>query len=63
MLTITITPTGLFLDDLSDELYKEISVYCELTHYKGRTFAIYNTPEKLYKTLLKLSYQYDIELN
>ena len=62
MLTITITPTMLTFKDLTDglanRLHSEIGLkWCD----KGYYF-VEGDEKHLFKTLLKLSYTYDIEI-
>lgn len=61
MLTIILTPTALRFKGLSDELHAELSKdYLIEETRKGH--AIKGEPTELFKTLLKLSYTYDIEI-
>ena len=61
MLTITITPTMLVFNELSDEMHAQLKEVYGLKH-NGKDFFIKEQPEKLYKILLQLSYTYDIEI-
>lgn len=61
MLKITITPNYLHLEELTDELYRDLATEYTLEN-TGRGYRISGEPEKLYKVLLQLSYDYDIEL-
>lgn len=61
MLKIVITPTALYFHGLTDELQQELNKHHDLKH-DSRAFYIQAEPQKLYKILLKLSYDYDIEL-
>ena len=64
MLNITISPTALFFNGLSDELYTTLKKDYDLTEpITRRGHCINGTPQELYKILLKLSYTYDIELS
>ena len=63
MLTIILTPTSLYFKELSDELYEKLKESLEFEWSdKRKMFYIQDKPEKLYKILLKLAYDYDIEL-
>ena len=63
MLNVTITGTAIYFKDLTDELQQVISKYYDLEYNeKKRAFYISDKPEKLYKILVKLSYDYDIEV-
>lgn len=63
MLSVTITPTSLFFNDLPDELYNALTTEfaLNLVAYK-KGHKLDGTPEQLFKALLKLSYKYDIDL-
>ena len=62
MLTITITPTMLTFKDLTDGLANRLHSEIGLKwHYKGYYY-IEGDEKLLYKTLLQLSYTYDIEI-
>lgn len=64
MLNITISPTALFFNGLSDELYATLKRDYDLTEPITRKgYCIIGAPHELYKILLKLSYTYDIELS
>ena len=61
---ITITPTSLYFEDLNEKQFEELKGGYHINikiDNKGR-YVLTDTPEKLFKTLLKLSYDYDIEL-
>lgn len=61
MLSITITPTRLYFNNLTDELQINIETYVDLKH-NSRGFYVEGDEKQLYKILLKLAYTYDIEL-
>ena len=64
MLNITITPTALYFENLSDKLYEVLKSNYHLNiivDEKGR-YLVKGTPEQLFKVMIKLSYDYDIEL-
>lgn len=63
MLSILITPTSLFFNDLPDDIYTVlVTKYSfDLVAYKDG-HKLEGTPEQLFKALLKLSYNYDIEI-
>lgn len=62
MLTITLTPTMLTFHNLTDEQANTFNQAYELKWSAKGYYYIKDTPEKLYQLLLKLSYDYDIEL-
>ena len=62
MLTITITTTMLTFSNLTDEQANTFSKDFELKWSAKGYYYVKDTPEKLYQLLLKLSYDYDIEL-
>lgn len=61
MLTITITPTALYFRELSDELFLKFNKLYNLEESR-KGWCIKGTEAQLFKILLKLSYDYDIEL-
>ena len=61
MLQITITPTKLYFNNLNDALYQELKQVISLLN-DSKGYYMEDTPQALYKTLLKLSYTYDIEI-
>lgn len=61
MLTIVITPSRLYFRDLTDELQQAIIMRYDLKS-SDKGFYIQAEPGTLYKILLKLAYDYDIEL-
>lgn len=62
MLTITITPTMLTFADLTEEQANALHDKLGLKWSRKGYYYKQGTPEELYKTLLDLSYTYDIEL-
>ena len=62
MLYITITPSALYFNHLSDDLHTAISQLYKLEECK-KGHCIKGEPAELYKVLVKLSYTYDIELS
>ena len=61
MLTITLTPTMLVFENLTDEIADSLKIDVELkVNEKG--YFIKGKPQELYKVLLQLTYTYDIEL-
>ena len=63
-LQITATPTMLSFKELPEELANKFHEEIELKwNTKRREYYVSGTPEKLYKTILKLSYTYDIEIS
>lgn len=61
---ITITPTSLYFEELSDKNFEILKNAYHLDikiDTKGR-YVVVDVPEKLFNILLKLSYDYDIEL-
>lgn len=62
MLTITMTPTMLTFKDLPEEQANTFYDEFELKWSEKGYYYVKGTPEQLYKLLLKLSYDYDIEL-
>lgn len=64
MLDITLTPTALWFNNLSeDELIKLGSIYSDF-EFKQTNKGVYvpGNSAKLYKLLLDLTYKYDVEL-
>ena len=61
MLSIAITPTRLYFNNLTDELQINIETYVDLKR-NSRGFYAEGDEKQLYKILLKLAYTYDIEL-
>ena len=65
MLEITITPTMLHFNNLSDEMQIKLTEtyndYNFIINEKG--VHVKEKPQKLYKLLLELCYTYDIELS
>ena len=62
MLTITLTPTMLTFKDLTEEQANALHEPLELKWSRKGYYYMKGTPEQLYKTLLNLTYTYDIEL-
>ena len=62
MLTITITPTMLTFKDLTDETANILNDAYGLEWCDKGYYFIKGNEKHLFKTLLKLSYDYDIEL-
>ena len=64
MLVINLTPTMLTFKDLSDEMFSTMMFIekLELKYNDRGYYYIEGTGEELYKILLKLTYNYDIEL-
>lgn len=64
MLQITMTAGAIYFNDLSDDMYNVLKKEYDLKENITRKgHHIEGTPQELYKTLLKLSYVYDIELS
>ena len=64
MLSITITKTAIYFNDLNDEIFASIKKhYPDLEFTPKGKYAIFEKPDKLYKILLDLSYTYDIEIS
>lgn len=62
MLTITITPTMLTFKDLSDSLANHLHAYIGIKWCDKGYYYLEGDEKLLYKTLLQLSYTYDIEI-
>lgn len=63
MLTVNLTPTMVTFKSLSTEQVESFSKDYELKYdSQGRYYYVRDTPQKLYKLLLDLTYDYDIEL-
>lgn len=62
MLHITITPTALWFTDLDGEMLDKITPYVDLEISHKGGYCVKGTPADLYKILVKLSYEFDIEL-
>ena len=63
-MVITITPTTLYFEELSDKNFEVLKNVYQINikvDNKNR-YVVEDTPDKLFKILLKLSYDYDIEL-
>lgn len=64
MLQITMTAGAIYFNDLSDDMYNVLKKEYDLKENITRKgHHIEGAPQELYKTLLKLSYVYDIELS
>lgn len=64
MLQITMSANAIYFNELSDEMYIKLKKEYDLEENITRKgHHIKGTPHELYKTLLKLSYVYDIELS
>ena len=62
MLTIILTPTMITFKNLSDEMQEELKKnYTMYVNNKG-DIAIKGNETELFKTLLQLSYTYDLEI-
>ena len=61
-LNITITPTTLVFNHLSETGHLNLVNELQLTYNDKGYFFLKADPQELYKTLLKLSYVYDIEI-
>lgn len=61
MLSIKITPTALYFKDLQPDLILKFNQLYNMTESK-KGYCIEGTEKQLFKILLKLSYDYDIEL-
>lgn len=62
MLQVTLTPTMITFKDLTDEQHDLLKGFEMEYNDKGYYF-IKGTPKELYKTLLKLSYTFDMEVS
>ena len=62
MLTINITPTMLTFKDLTDEMANKLFDEIGIKWNEKGYYYIKGDEKTLYKTLLKLSYTYDIEI-
>ena len=64
MLKLFITPTAVIFEDLTEDLFQELTDKHNLdfTIEEGE-YKIEDEPQYLYKLILKLSYDYDIEIN
>lgn len=61
-LNITVTPTALVFNHLSDTGHIKLVNELNLVYNEKGYFFKKGTPEELYKLILKLSYDYDIEI-
>ena len=61
-LNITITPTTLVFNHLSDTGHINLVNELKLVYSEKGYFFLKGKPDELYKVLLKLSYDYDIEI-
>ena len=59
---ITITPTSLVFNNLSDTGHINLVNELKLDYNVKGYFFLKGKPEELFKVLLKLSYDYDIEI-
>lgn len=63
MLTINITPSFIYIKNLSPDLLKDIQKNFSIEfEFKNGKHYVCGTPEKLYKTLYLLATTYDVEL-
>ncbi len=63
MLNITITPTAIYFNNLTDDLRTDIKKrYPDLTLTPKGKYAVIDKPEKLFRVILELSYTYDLEI-
>ena len=61
MLTIKITPDRLIFNNLNEEIYKKLSLRYDFEEDQNGMY-IEGRAGELYKILLKLSFDYDIEI-
>ncbi len=59
---ITVTPTTLIFNNLSDTGHLNLVNELKLAYNDKGYFFKKGTPEELFKVILKLSYDYDIEI-
>lgn len=62
MLKITITPSTLFFDDLSDEVLSVIDGQGLEVYNAPKGYRVSSTKEKLFLLLVELSRDFDIEI-
>ena len=62
MLKITITPTTLFFDDMSDEVLSVIEGQRLEVHNAPKGYRVSSTKEKLYLLLVELAKDFEIEI-
>ena len=64
MLKLFITPTSIIFEDLTEDLFQELTDKHNLDFIiEEDEYKIEDEPQNLYKLILKLSYDYDIEIN
>lgn len=62
MLQITITPTTIFFDDMSDEVLRVIDGQKLEVHNAPKGYRVSATKEKLFLLLVELSRDFDVEI-
>ena len=62
MLKITVTPTTIFFEDMSDEVLSVIDGLRLEVYNAPKGYRVSSTPQKLYSLIVALAQDFDIEI-